>query len=95
MRSSEGDPALRDEVHSRLLAGERKLVLDLREVPVIDSMTITEVVVCHKRARNAGADTRVVLNPRGREVFEITRLHLVLDLYGDVDSALGAFAGLH
>ena len=92
MRSSEGDPALRDEVHSRLLAGERKLVLDLRQVPVIDSMTITEVIVCHKRTRNAGADMKIVLNRKGRDVFEITRLHLVLDIYEDVDGAVNSYA---
>jgi anti-sigma B factor antagonist len=87
----DGDIALRDEFRARLGAGERKIVLDCHAVPFMDSAGIGEVVACYKRAREAGADVKLVLSPKVTDVFAISRLQLVFDLHDDAASAVRAF----
>jgi anti-sigma B factor antagonist len=87
----DGDIALRDEFRARLGAGERKIVLDCRNVPFMDSAGIGEVVACYKRAREAGADVKLVLSPKVTDVFAISRLQLVFDLHDDAASAVQAY----
>jgi anti-sigma B factor antagonist len=87
----DGDIVLRDEFRARLGAGERKLVLDLHQVPFMDSAGIGEVVACYKRARQADGDVKLVLGSKTREVFAISRLQLVFDLHDDAASAVRAY----
>jgi anti-sigma B factor antagonist len=88
----DGDSALRDEFRARLGAGERKLVLDCKKVPFMDSAGIGEVVACYKRAREAGSDVKLVLSPKVGDVFAISRLQLVFDLHDDAAAAVKAYA---
>ena len=89
----DGDAVLRDEHRARLAAGERKLVFDLSRVPFMDSAGIGEVVACYKRTRQAGGDVKLVLGPKVREVFAISRLQLVFDIHEDAAAAVQAFRG--
>ncbi len=88
-------PQLRQEVVRVIDRGDHDLVLDLTEVAFCDSTGIGVVVAAVKRARTAGGDVRVVcVNERLREMFAITRLDRVFDLFDLVDEAVaGAVPG--
>ncbi len=82
-------PQLRQEVVRLVDQGDRHLVLDLSEVAFCDSTGIGVMVAAVKRARTAGGDVRLVcVNERLREMFAITRLDRVFDLFDLVDDAV-------
>jgi anti-sigma B factor antagonist len=86
-----GDVVLKDKVTQLLGTGEQRFVLNMAQVPYLDSAAVGEIVAAHKRVREAGGEMKVVLGPRAQEVFVITRLNLVLDVHDDEDSAVAAF----
>ncbi len=82
-------PQLRQEVVGLVDRGEHDLVLDLTEVAFCDSTGIGVIVAAVKRARTSGGEVRVVcVNERLLEMFAITRLDRVFDLFEAVDDAV-------
>ncbi len=82
-------PQLRQEVVGLVDRGEPDLVLDLTEVAFCDSTGIGVIVAAVKRARTSGGEVRVVcVNERLLEMFAITRLDRVFDLFEAVDDAV-------
>ena len=81
MRSA---PALRDELLEVVAEAPRKLILDLSEVPYIDSSGVGTIVELKRRVEKSGAKIVLVgLQPRVRSVFEITRLGDLLTVEAD------------
>jgi anti-anti-sigma factor len=61
--------------------GPRTLSLDLGWVALVTSHALGEFVSLHKKVREGGGRLRVCnVAPPGYEVFEITRLHTVMDI---------------
>jgi anti-sigma B factor antagonist len=88
-----GDALLRRSVQEILARGVRNLVLDLREVPSVDSTGIGELVSAFASARNRGA--RLVLtgpSRKVRDILAVTRLHSVFDCYETVEEAAASFS---
>jgi len=82
-------PRLRQEVVGLVDTGERYLVLDLSDVDFCDSTGIGVLVAAVKRARVAGGDVRVVCtNDRLLQMFALTRLDRVFEVFDVVDAAL-------
>ena len=50
----EGDDVVRDQVRGVIAAGGRKLLLNLANVPYVDSAGLGELVRCHTRMVQAG-----------------------------------------
>lgn len=71
--------------------GCRKLVLDLSGLTYIDSAGLGMVATCAGMMFKAGGKLAVAC-PGGKitQMFEITRLHRVIDLYPDFNSAMAA-----
>lgn len=86
MRLGEDGWALREALDARLAVGERMLVLNLAEVPSMDSGALTQLVSTCQRVRVLGGDVKLVLHGR-------SRLHLVFDVHENVDSAVEAYLG--
>src|SRR5271157_6039983 len=77
----------------RIQEGSRKLVLDLSGLTYIDSAGLGMVATCAGLMFRAGGKL-VVVSPVGKttEMFEITRLDRVIDLYRDFDAAMAAIS---
>ena len=79
---------------SRAVAeGNRRLIVDLAEVPFIDSSGLGALVSGLKAARLAGGDLRIAEpNEQARVILELTTLNRVLKPYATVEEALAGYA---
>lgn len=86
--------ALRSEVEAVVEpAGGIHLVLDFRHVKFLSSAVLGLLIRISKRIYEHGGALRLCnIHPGIYEVFKITRLSSVFDIYEDVDSAVRSFA---
>ncbi|GIX47314.1 MAG: anti-sigma factor antagonist [Candidatus Tectimicrobiota bacterium] len=85
---------LGDTIERLLTQGQRRVVLDLHDVPFIDSMGLATLVRCFKRVRSgAGRLALASLQPAVRRVLELTRLDRAFDVHGDVSEAIRHMSG--
>lgn len=73
--------------------GVTTLVLDMLDVSWLDSSGLGEVFAIFKRTREAGGSLKLVVRGKALELFVITELDKVLEIYPDRKSALAACAG--
>lgn len=88
-----GDEAsyLREQLKN-VLAGSKKIVLNLADVSYIDSGGLGTLVGLYSSARSAGADIKLAgLGQRVRDVLQITKLVTVFEVYDSEQKALTAF----
>jgi len=87
-------PQLRQRVVGLVGDGDTRIVLDLSGVDFADSVGLGVVVAALKRVRGRGGDLVVAgAVPRVRDLFEITRLDEIIDLFPSVGDALAAGVG--
>ena len=73
--------ALREKVKGLLAAGKKKIVLDLKNVSMIDSSGLGALVTAHSSAKSAGATLRLCnLGSRTNELLQMTRLVTVFEV---------------
>ncbi len=87
----EGDVVLRDKMKSLIEAGDRTFLLNMLQVPYMDSSGIGEMVAASKRVREAGGTMKLVLSPKGKQILMIPQLHLIFDIFADVETALASY----
>ena len=81
-------PSLRQQVVTMIAQGARKIVLDLGEVEFIDSTGLGVLVGSVKRVRTVEGELRVACDRQNiLELFELTRLTNVFELFSDVAAA--------
>jgi anti-anti-sigma factor len=70
-------------------AGEKRLIIDLREVRFISAAILSEFVRTYKERLRRGLEAArlVVRSPHIRKVFEITKLAGIWPLYDSLDAA--------
>ncbi|HXW17061.1 MAG TPA: STAS domain-containing protein [Candidatus Acidoferrales bacterium] len=89
----EGNVMLRDIVQSLLDGGNKKIILLLANVDHIDSAGIGELVRSHTTVRKAGGHLKLAApNSKVQEMFKMTSLHSVFDVYPDEAAAIRSFA---
>jgi len=84
-------PTLRHELLR--LAGQKpgRLVVDLADVPYMDSSGVATLVEAFQQQRkNGGRMVLCGLQPKVRSIFEIARLDMVFDIVDDKQAALSA-----
>ncbi len=84
------------EVKQRLAdavaAGHRRLIVDLADVPFIDSSGLGALISGLKAARRAGGDLRIARpTEQARVVLELTTLERVLRPYSSIEEALTGY----
>ena len=84
--------SLKNEIDLQVEEAGAQLILDLTEVPLLDSSALSAIVAALQKLRQTDGKM-VLLNPQKSvmNVLRVTRLHLVLEVYDDEDSAVKAF----
>ena len=84
--------AFRKQMTEQLQTGRDRLVVDLMNVPLIDSSALGAIVITLKSCQQSGGKL-VLLNPQKavREVLEVTQLNTVIEIYDTEEGACAAF----
>ena len=89
-----GADILRREARRLIASGRPDLLLNLPRVRYVDSCGLGEMVAAQLAARRAGGRVALLaLAPNVREVFEVTGLAQVFDIYADEASAVRGMGG--
>lgn len=89
----EGDEILKDKVNSVLAEGSKKIVLNLAEVPYIDSAGLGEIVRTFTTVSRQGGSLKLLnLTKRITDLLSITKLLTVFDTYDSENEAVQSFA---
>jgi anti-sigma B factor antagonist len=92
MTLGEGQELLRDKVNSLIQQGQKKLVLNLAEVPYIDSAGLGEIVRTYTTvSRQGGALKLLSLTKRIQDLLAITKLLTVFETFDTEADAVGSF----
>ena len=88
----DGEESFRDAVTRIIDSGRVKLVLNMAEVPYIDSAGISELVRTFVTAGKRGGRMKLLrLTKRVRELLNITRLLTVWEAFDSEEAAVGSF----
>ena len=89
----DGDEVLKDKVNSLLNQGLKKIVLNLAEVPYIDSAGLGEVVRTYTTVSRQGGHLKLLnLTKRITDLLAITKLLTVFDTYDSETEAVRSFS---
>ena len=89
----EGDEMLKDKVNSLLNQGRKKIVLNLAQVPYIDSAGLGEVVRTFTTVSRQGGQLKLLnLTKRITDLLAITKLLTVFDTYDSEQDAVQSFS---
>ena len=88
----EGDELLKDKVNSIVSQGRRKIVLNLAEVPYLDSAGLGEVVRAYTTVSRQGGSLKLLnLTKRITDLLSITKLLTVFDTYDNEAEAIKSY----
>ena len=89
----EGDELLKDKVNSLVNQGKKKIVLNLAEVPYIDSAGLGEVVRTYTTVSRQGGSLKLLnLTKRITDLLSITKLLTVFETYDSESEAVRSFS---
>jgi len=89
----EGDELLKDKVNSLINQGQRKIVLNLAEVPYLDSAGLGEVVRAYTTVSRQGGSLKLLsLTKRITDLLAITKLLTVFETFDSEDEAVRSFS---
>jgi anti-sigma B factor antagonist len=89
----EGDELLRDKINSLIHQERKKLVLNLAEVPYVDSAGLGEIVRAYTTvSRQGGALKLLNLTKRIQDLLSITKLLTVFETFDSEDDAVRSFS---
>ncbi|MEA2012946.1 MAG: STAS domain-containing protein [Verrucomicrobiota bacterium] len=75
-----------------LLKEKINYLINMQEVPFIDSTGLGSLVSCLKNAAGKDGDVKLCnLQKKPRMVFEITRAYRIFDIFDDEDTAVDSF----
>jgi len=93
MTLGEGDELLRDKINSLIQQGRRKVVLNLEDVPYIDSAGLGEIVRTYTTISRHGGSLKLLnLTKRITDLLSITKLLTVFDTYDSEADAVRSFS---
>ena len=85
--------ALREKVKSLLGQGKKNIVLNLRNVTMIDSSGLGALVTAYSSAKSGGASLRLCnLGARSNELLQITKLYTIFEVSNTEEDAVRAMA---
>jgi anti-sigma B factor antagonist len=88
----EGDELLKDKVNSLINQGQKKLVLNLADVPYIDSAGLGEIVRTYTTVSRQGGSLKLLsLTKRITDLLSITKLLTVFETFDAEAEALSSY----
>jgi anti-sigma B factor antagonist len=88
----EGDELLKDKVNSLVNQGYRKILLNLAEVPYIDSAGLGEIVRTYTTVSRQGGNLKLLnLTKRITDLLSITKLLTVFETFESETDAVKSF----
>lgn len=85
--------ALREQIRDLVARGQKKIVLNLRDVPYIDSSGLGELVGAFTAVRRQGGELKLVnLAKHVHGLLQMTKLYTVFEVYDDEETALRSCA---
>src|ERR687894_1357527 len=88
----EGDELLKDKVNSLLNQSQKKIVLNLAEVPYIDSAGLGEIVRTYTTVSRQGGSLKLLnLTKRIEDLLSITKLLTVFETFDTEADAVRSF----
>jgi len=89
----EGDEQLKDKVNSLVNQGHLKMILNLAEVPYLDSAGLGEVVRAYTTVSRKGGSLKLLnLTKRITDLLSITKLLTVFETFESEDDAVRSFS---
>ena len=89
----EGDEMLKDKINSLLNQGRGKLVLNLADVPYIDSAGLGEIVRTYTTVSRQGGGLKLLnLTKRITDLLSITKLLTVFETFDSENDAVRSFS---
>ena len=89
----EGDELLKDKVNSLVNQGHKKIVLNLADVPYIDSAGLGEIVRTYTTVSRHGGSLKLLnLTKRITDLLAITKLLTVFETFDAEGDAIKSFA---
>jgi len=89
----EGDELLKDKVNSILTQGQKKIILNLAEVPYIDSAGLGEIVRTYTTVSRQGGSLKLLnLTKRITDLLSITKLLTVFETFDAENEAVQSFS---
>jgi anti-sigma B factor antagonist len=89
----EGDELLKDKVNSLVNQGHKKIVLNLAEVPYIDSAGLGEIVRTYTTVSRQGGSLKLLnLTKRITDLLSITKLLTVFETFDSEGEAVRSFS---
>ena len=89
----EGDELLKDKVNSLVNQGHKKIVLNLADVPYIDSAGLGEVVRTYTTVSRQGGSLKLLnLTKRITDLLSITKLLTVFETFDSEGDAVRSFS---
>jgi anti-sigma B factor antagonist len=88
----EGDDALREAVTNLADSGKTKILLNLAEVPYVDSAGLGEIVRTYTTVSRKGGKLKLLnLTKKIQDLLSITKLLTVFETYEDESEAINSF----
>lgn len=88
----DGDELLKDKINSLVQQGHVRILLNLADVPYVDSAGLGQMVSSFRTVTRSGGALRLLnLTARIKEVLTITKLLTVFDTYESESEALASF----
>ena len=89
----EGTAGLRDLVRNLVSEGNKKILLNLRDVNYIDSSGLGELVSAFTSMRKQGGELKLLnLTKRVRDLLQITKLYSFFDITDDEAASVKSFS---
>ena len=89
---SDSHTQLRDLIYVLCSNGHKKFLLNFAGVDFIDSDGMGELVRCYTSVRQRGGEMKLAhLNKHVQNLFQITRLNTLFEIYAEEHAALQAF----
>lgn len=90
---NEGDEVLKDKINSLILQNNKRILLNLAEVPYIDSAGLGEIVRTYTTVSRQGGQLKLVgLTKRITDLLMITKLLTVFETFDEEQDALKSYS---
>ena len=85
-------PQLRKSFEDLIKSGSKKIIIDFSSVLYIDSSGLATLIELFQRLKKTDGKLRICnMSERVRNVFEVTKLHKLFEIYDNRDLALEGF----